>query len=39
VIVRLTGLERARVDAAARRMVELDGRGEPLGATAPQVIL
>jgi nicotinamide-nucleotide amidase len=30
VIIRLRGLDRQRVRAAARRMVELDGRGEPV---------
>jgi nicotinamide-nucleotide amidase len=31
VIIRLRGLDRERVHAAARRMLELDGRGELLG--------
>ncbi len=30
VIIRLRGLDRERVRAAARRMLELDGRGEPV---------
>jgi nicotinamide-nucleotide amidase len=34
VIIRLRGLDRERVRAAARRMLELDGRGELLDASA-----
>jgi nicotinamide-nucleotide amidase len=35
VIVRLRGLDPARVEAAAARMLELDGRGEPRPAATP----